>query len=77
MAVDMEVGSHEEAVSEPAAAPRPRPFPIVGSSPGPRCGHTLTAINTTEESNNEKLILFGNPLPRTYLVIPTDSSIGQ
>lgn len=25
-------------------APRPRPFPVHGTNPGPRCGHTLTAI---------------------------------
>ena len=55
----MDVTSFEEGVSEPNPAPRPRPFPIVGSSPGPRCGHTLTAINTTEETNPEKLVLFG------------------
>jgi hypothetical protein len=34
----------EDDVVEAPPAPRPRPFPAGGPQPGPRCGHTLTAI---------------------------------
>ena len=57
----------EPEVPEPLPAPRPRPFPCMGSPPGPRCGHTLTAINTSESDlGSAKLVLFGehsNPIP--------------
>ena len=44
----------------PAPAPRPRPFPCVGNPPGPRCGHTLTAISGPEgEFSAAKLVMFG------------------
>ena len=44
----------------PAPAPRPRPFPCLGNPPGPRCGHTLTAISGPEgEFSAAKLVLFG------------------
>ena len=44
----------------PAPAPRPRPFPCVGDVPGPRCGHTLTAIAGPDgDHSSAKLILFG------------------
>ncbi len=40
--------------------PVPRPFEIVGDNPGPRCGHTLTAVYANEtDPNTAKLILFG------------------
>lgn len=45
----------------PAPVPKPRPFPVVGAAtPGPRCGHTLTAISGPEgDLSKAKLILFG------------------
>lgn len=40
--------------------PLPRRMPISGTSPGPRCGHTLTAIaGPTGDFTQAKLILFG------------------
>lgn len=45
---------------EPPPAPRPRPFPCAGAAPGPRCGHTLTAINTSDtDYGSAKLVMFG------------------
>ena len=49
--------------SGPASAPRPRPFPCLGTPPGPRCGHTLTAVAGPDgEVASAKLILFGERL---------------
>lgn len=46
--------------SRPLAVPKPRPFQIVGAAPGPRCGHTLTAIAGPDgDLSKSKLILFG------------------
>lgn len=40
--------------------PLPRRVPITGQTPGPRCGHTLTAIaGPTGDFTQAKLILFG------------------
>ena len=46
---------------QPLPAPRPRPFPCVGGGvPGPRCGHTLTAVSGPEgDFSGAKLIMFG------------------
>lgn len=44
----------------PSPVPRPRPYPVVGTAPGPRCGHTLTAISGPEgDLSKAKLVLFG------------------
>lgn len=44
----------------PAAVLRPRQYPIVGTAPGPRCGHTLTAITGPDgDLSKSKLVLFG------------------
>lgn len=44
----------------PSPVPRPRVFPVVGTAPGPRCGHTLTAISGPEgDLSKAKLVLFG------------------
>lgn len=46
--------------NRPLPVPKPRTFPIVGTAPGPRCGHTLTAIAGPEgDLSKAKLILFG------------------
>jgi hypothetical protein len=51
---------------QPAPAPRPRPFPTSGKPPGPRCGHTLTAISGPEgEFSSAKLVMFGEQEPVT------------
>ena len=49
-----------DASTPPAPVPRPRRFPCVGDAPGPRCGHTLTAI-TGPDGNlaSARLVLFG------------------
>lgn len=40
--------------------PRPRPFPVFGDAPGPRCGHTLTTITGPDgDVSRAKLVLFG------------------
>lgn len=60
----------ETETPETLPAPRPRPFPCMGSPPGPRCGHTLTAINTTEtDLGSAKLVLFGKPSIRILLFL--------
>lgn len=42
------------------SANKPRPFPVVGASPGARCGHTLTAIAGHDGDNaGAKLVMFG------------------
>jgi len=44
----------------PLPVPRPRSFPIAGVPPGPRCGHTLTAIAGPEgDLSKARLVLFG------------------
>lgn len=44
----------------PSPVPRPRVFNVVGVAPGPRCGHTLTAISGPEgDLSKAKLVLFG------------------
>lgn len=54
------VGSMETEVTQPLPAPRPRPFPCLGNPPGPRCGHTLTAISGPEgDFSSAKLVLCG------------------
>eukprot|EP00884_Botryococcus_braunii_P021763 jgi/Botrbrau1/8270/Bobra.0001s0021.1 len=40
-------------------APVFRDFPCHGNAPGPRCGHTLTAIGTDDTVSASNLILFG------------------
>ncbi|KDD72504.1 hypothetical protein H632_c3260p0, partial [Helicosporidium sp. ATCC 50920] len=56
----MEFGDTATEDGIPSPAPRAREFPVVGTSPGPRCGHTLTAIaGPDEEWTNAKLVLFG------------------
>ena len=49
-----------DASTPPAPVPRPRRFPSLGDAPGPRCGHTLTAI-TGPDGNlaSARLVLFG------------------
>ena len=49
-----------DASTPPAPVPRPRRFPCLGDAPGPRCGHTLTAI-TGPDGNlaSARLVLFG------------------
>ena len=49
-----------DASTPPAPVPRPRHFPCLGDSPGPRCGHTLTSI-TGPDGNlaSARLVLFG------------------
>eukprot|EP00873_Tetraselmis_striata_P045630 jgi/Tetstr1/465894/TSEL_010511.t1 len=48
-----------EAASVPLA-PVPRPFPVTGEAPGPRCGHTLTALAVTPgDVSGAKLVMFG------------------
>ena len=50
----------ETEVTQPLPAPRPRPFPCLGNPPGPRCGHTLTAISGPEgDFSSAKLVLCG------------------
>lgn len=50
----------ESDVSRPLPVPKPRSFPIVGTAPGPRCGHTLTAIAGPDgDLSKARLILFG------------------
>jgi hypothetical protein len=47
----------------PLPVPKPRPFPITGTAPGPRCGHTLTAIAGPEgDLSKARLVLFGEGL---------------
>ncbi|DBB07366.1 hypothetical protein WJX82_002389 [Trebouxia sp. C0006] len=44
----------------PPLAPRPKPFPLAGTPPGPRCGHTLTTVAGPDgELAGAKLVLFG------------------
>ncbi|KAL6761015.1 Metallo-dependent phosphatase-like protein [Haematococcus lacustris] len=46
--------------SRPLPVPKPRPFPDSGAAPGPRCGHTLTAIAGPEgDLSKARLVLFG------------------
>ena len=44
-------------------APRPRPFLVTGSDPkdlpGPRCGHSLTALASAPDRKPDVLVLFG------------------
>ena len=57
--VDME----SDPSLRPSPVPRPRPFPGIGLAPGPRCGHTLTAISGPEgDLSKAKLVLFGEQL---------------
>jgi hypothetical protein len=49
-----------DADLRPSPVPRPRVFTVVGIAPGPRCGHTLTAISGPEgDLSKAKLVLFG------------------
>ena len=61
--------SMEPETTDPSPAPRPRTFPCEGHPPGPRCGHTLTAINTNEpDFQAAKLVMFGEPChPQLHL----------
>ena len=44
----------------PSVVPRPRPFPVHGDAPGPRCGHTLTTITGPDgDVSKARLVLFG------------------
>ena len=51
----------EDDVVEAAPAPRPRVFPAGGpGAPGPRCGHTLTAIASSSDGlASARLVMFG------------------
>lgn len=50
----------EGDISRPLPVPKPRPFPITGVAPGPRCGQTLTAIAGPDgDLSKARLILFG------------------
>ena len=50
--------------AEPEGAPRPRGFAGAGDPPGPRCGHTLTALDGPETGGlAPRLVLFGAPSP--------------
>ncbi|CAL5230077.1 g13534 [Coccomyxa viridis] len=50
----------ETEATQPLPAPRPRPFPCLGNPPGPRCGHTLTAISGPEgDFSSAKVVLCG------------------
>ena len=50
--------------AEPEGAPRPRGFAGSGDPPGPRCGHTLTALDGPETGGlAPRLVLFGAPSP--------------
>eukprot|EP00798_Chlamydomonas_sp_ICE-L_P004852 gene4852-34611_t len=47
-------------VAGPLPVPKPRTFPILGTAPGPRCGHTLTAVSGPDnDASKARLILFG------------------
>lgn len=53
-----------EPPEQPRSAPAYTPFSFTGDSPGPRCGHTLTAVAPVGEPGspgyiNSRLILFG------------------
>lgn len=60
-------------------APRPRPFPVHGVNPGPRCGHTLTAIaiQGKDEKINYKLVMFGRLYPRSSWSLVTAYRAGH
>ena len=59
----MLVAEMETEVTQPLPAPRQRPFPCLGNPPGPRCGHTLTAISGPEgDFSSAKLVLCGGSL---------------
>lgn len=59
-----------EAASVPLA-PVPRPFPVTGEAPGPRCGHTLTALAVTPgDVSGAKLVMFGTPPRPTPRSLP-------
>lgn len=59
LTTDMDTSASDTA-PRPAPAPRPRPFPITGVPPGPRCGHTLTAITGPDANlSRAKLVMFG------------------
>eukprot|EP00955_Chlamydomonas_euryale_P097238 365062-Chlamydomonas_euryale.AAC.7 len=50
----------DESRPRPLPVPRPRAFPVLGDAPGPRCGHTLTAIAGPDgDLSKARLILFG------------------
>ncbi|KAF5832994.1 hypothetical protein DUNSADRAFT_10950, partial [Dunaliella salina] len=50
----------EDSITRPLPVPKPRSFPIAGVPPGPRCGHTLTAIAGPEgDLSKARLVLFG------------------
>lgn len=50
----------DESRPRPLPVPRPRTFPVLGDTPGPRCGHTLTAIAGPDgDLSKARLVLFG------------------
>jgi hypothetical protein len=50
----------DDGGARPLPVPRPRLFPVQGAAPGPRCGHTLTAIAGPDgDLSKAKLVLFG------------------
>lgn len=54
-----------------ARAPIPRPFPVNGEAPGPRCGHTLTALaGPNGDLSGAKLVLFGATPSPPYFAPP-------
>ncbi|KAL6774518.1 PKL1 [Auxenochlorella protothecoides x Auxenochlorella symbiontica] len=79
---DAEASALEDAA--PMPAPRLRPFPIVGTNPGPRCGHTLTTISGPDgDLSTARLVLFGGatalegqPKPGEAPPSPSPSSAG-
>lgn len=51
--------SDDARAHKTSPAPFFQAFPCHGDAPGPRCGHTLTAIGTDGSSSASNLILFG------------------
>lgn len=62
---NVSIEQHQSGTMEsPLPVPNPRQFPISGALPGPRCGHTLTAIAGPDgDLSKARLILFGTLSP--------------
>ncbi len=53
-------GGQSSLRSGVVTVPRPRVFPLKGTAPGPRCGHTLTTITGPDgDVAKARLVLFG------------------
>ena len=62
-----------EANNHVQPAPVPLPFSVDGTSPGPRCGHTLTVVLGSEQRlSNSKLVMFGAGPSRIFGAQPAD-----